>query len=125
MEQFRTVRKVALPNGGTIAVQALGTLGAQDVSSGGSFDFEQVSSALTGLAEVAKQAIERATPDSATVEFGMNLTVEAGKLTALLMSGSGSASLKVTLNWKSARPDPPPPVQLDPGSVQAASAPGR
>ncbi len=100
-ERLKVVDGVVLPNGVTIAVEAVQGRGASDVSAGGSFDFEQVGAALSGLAQVAKDAIEKVKPDSATVELGMDLKVEAGKLTALLVSGSGSASLKVTLGWKS------------------------
>ena len=99
-ERLEMVDEVVLPNGVSIGVEAVRGRGARDVSSGGSFDFDQVSAALTGLAQVAKDAIEKAAPDTASVEFGMDLKVEAGKLTALLVSGSGSASLKVTLGWE-------------------------
>jgi hypothetical protein len=38
-------------------------------------------------------------PRSASVEFGIDVTVEAGALTGMLAKGSGTATLKVTLNW--------------------------
>ena len=102
-ERFETV-PVELPNGVTISVQALSPGGARDVGSrDGNFDLGEVGRALTGLAELAKDAIAKATPDTASVEFGMDIALESGKLTALLVSGSTTASLKVTLGWESAK----------------------
>lgn len=108
-DRLEVLDGVLLPNGVTIGVEVVRGAGARDVSAGGSFDFGQVGAALSGLALVARDAIERAAPDSATVEFGMDLKVEAGKLTALLVSGSGSASLKVTLGWESDKQAAPSP----------------
>jgi hypothetical protein len=44
-------------------------------------------------------ALTNAQPDHASVEFGIDVTVESGALTGLLARGSGTATLKVTLSW--------------------------
>jgi hypothetical protein len=43
-------------------------------------------------------------PDRGTVEFGIDVGVESGALTALVVKGTGTATLKVTLEWE--RSDP-------------------
>jgi hypothetical protein len=66
---------------------------------------------LSGGLEMVRRAIERVgsemaetlakvAPSKASVELGFNLTIEAGQLVAMLVGkGSGSASIKVTLEW--------------------------
>jgi Trypsin-co-occurring domain 1 len=36
------------------------------------------------------------------VEFGIDVGIESGKLTALICKGSGNASLKITLEFETA-----------------------
>lgn len=38
-------------------------------------------------------------PDEFTAEFGLSFALEAGRLSALLVKGSGEASIKVSLKW--------------------------
>jgi len=45
------------------------------------------------------EPINRAKPSKATVKFGMELAVESGKLTAMLVKGSGKANLEISLEW--------------------------
>jgi len=44
-------------------------------------------------------ALARVKPDKAIVEFGVDVAVEGGGLTALLVKGKGTATLTVTLEW--------------------------
>ena len=67
----------------------------------GVLSMDGVRDALTSTASLVKEAIQKVAPDSATVEFGLDVKVESGKLTGLLVSGQGSATLKVTLHWTS------------------------
>lgn len=99
MDQRRETVQATLPGGAEISVSAVGASGAQDVSASKVFDLDGVREALTGMAQLAHDALSKVSPDSATVEFGLDVRVESGKLTGLLVSGSGEASLKVTLNW--------------------------
>ena len=96
----RDAVSVQLPNGGTLEVEVVGNAGAQDIAASGHLDFDQVRDGLAGLAQVVKEAMVKAVPDKATVEFGMEMTVKEGRLTALLVSGGASASLKVTMEWE-------------------------
>ncbi|MEV4428129.1 CU044_2847 family protein [Streptomyces sp. NPDC049602] len=67
-------------------------------------DLAGVTEALTSFAGQIGEALHRADPDRATVEFGCQLGLDAGKLTALVVQGSANASLRVTLEWvKSSR----------------------
>ncbi|KQX46206.1 MULTISPECIES: CU044_2847 family protein [unclassified Streptomyces] len=62
-------------------------------------DLSAVTEALSSFAGKIGDALHRAAPDRATVEFGCQLGVDAGRLTALVVQGSANASLRVTLEW--------------------------
>ncbi len=44
--------------------------------------------------------IQNARPKKATVKFGMELAIESGQLTAVIVKGSGKANLEITLEWE-------------------------
>ena len=90
-----------LPDGTLIKLDARDAGGATTVSPLSEvLDLEGVQGALRGISDMVKNAVAAVKPETATVEFGLDVEVEAGKLTGLLVSGSGAASLKVTLSWK-------------------------
>ncbi|GAA3507167.1 hypothetical protein GCM10019017_02970 [Streptomyces showdoensis] len=62
-------------------------------------DLSGVTAALSSLAGQLGDALHQAAPDRAVVEFGCQLGVEAGKLTALVVQGTATANIKVTLEW--------------------------
>jgi hypothetical protein len=103
VNQRRDTVQAILPGGAEISVSAVSVGGAEDVAAPKAFDLEGVREALTGMAQLAHDALSKVSPDSATVEFGLDVKVESGKLTGLLVSGSGEASLKVTLEWSGKR----------------------
>lgn len=63
-------------------------------------DLSGVTRALSSFAGQLGEALHQAAPDRATVEFGCQLGLESGKLTALIVKGSTSANLRVTLEWE-------------------------
>ncbi|MEU2117566.1 CU044_2847 family protein [Streptomyces sp. NPDC016459] len=63
-------------------------------------DLSAVTEALSSFAGQIGDALHRAAPDRATVEFGCQLGLDAGRLTALVVQGSANASLRVTLEWE-------------------------
>ncbi|MFI1653520.1 CU044_2847 family protein [Streptomyces sp. NPDC020472] len=74
--------------------------GSEREGSGGHLpDLSGVTQALSSFAGQIGEALHQAAPDRATVEFGCQLGLEAGRLTALLVQGSANASLRVTLEW--------------------------
>lgn len=99
MEQRRELITAVLPNGAEVGIVALRRGGAQDVGALGRLNLDGIRETLAGLAELTQDAIKKARPDSARVEFGLDIQLESGKLVALLVDGSGGASLTVTLSW--------------------------
>ena len=61
--------------------------------------FDGVTNSIEAIADRVTAALESARPEKATVEFGIDVGVETGGLTGLLAKGTGSATLKITLEW--------------------------
>jgi hypothetical protein len=90
---------VTLPNGTTIRVEA-SRFGEQKVAAiDATLKFQPVIDALEGISGALLEGIKKVEPKKATLEFGLEVAVEAGQLTALLVKGSGTSTLKVTLEW--------------------------
>ena len=103
MDNVATVPLI-LPNKTRVRVEAtpLKCAGDTDVS------FESVKEALAGdniqgaiegIAETVIGALQKVSPRKATVEFGLEVGLESGNLTALWVKGTGKANLKITLEW--------------------------
>jgi hypothetical protein len=91
--------KVRLENGATIYIEDEGASGEEKVSIIGTSTFKDVTDAIEGVADALISTFKKVKPSGATVEFGVEIGVEAGKLTALLVKGNANATLKVTLAW--------------------------
>ena len=62
--------------------------------------FDEISSTIEGIAKTVVTTLRKIRPSKGIVEFGLQIAVESGKLTTLLVKGSGAASLKITLEWE-------------------------
>jgi hypothetical protein len=96
------VVKVQLPDGHSVALEVT-QLGAstqvdQRVANLPP-SFEDLTNSLASMSKAIYGAIQTIAPKKASVEFGIEIAAEAGKLTALLVKGTGKANLKVTLEW--------------------------
>ena len=91
---------ISLPNGTTILADIEPGSTAESDVSWKSFSFDEIGERIVGVAQSLDAAVRKVKPSSASVEFGIELSAESGKLTALLVKGSGKANLKITLNWE-------------------------
>ena len=88
---------VQLPGGTVIKVEVEQT-GREDVA----FDvkpFKQVTKAVEEITEALAETLQKAKPDKAIVKFGLELAVDSGQLTAVIVKGSSKANLEITLEW--------------------------
>jgi Trypsin-co-occurring domain 1 len=88
---------VQLPNGSIIKVEATAS-GREDVSFSAK-EFQPIADAIEGIIQMIATPIQKAQPKKATVKFGMEIAVESGQLTAIILKGSGKANLEITLEW--------------------------
>lgn len=91
---------VKLANGTQIRVAATMLGGEEDVAFK-LLSFDEVTNTIEGIADSLNAALQKVKPKKASVEFGLEVAVESGKLTSLLVNGSGTATLKITLEWGS------------------------
>jgi hypothetical protein len=90
---------VSLANGSTIKIE-VSQAGRQDVADI-AFPFKQVNEALQGIVSELKETLDKVKPDKATVKFGVEMAVESGNLTAMIVKGTGKGNLEITLEWSS------------------------
>lgn len=105
----QNVIKVLLPNGSHINVEVNDNVVAGGIPHDSEREvagaallpvsFESVRPAIEGIATEMGQLLAKIEPTKANVEFGIELGVEGGHLTALLLKGTGKASLKIALEW--------------------------
>jgi Trypsin-co-occurring domain 1 len=84
------VIEISLPSGGTILAQVYRTSasGPVDVSLSDRLpSIDGLTDALRDIGQAVARAWEGIRPDKASVEFGLNLAVKSGGLTALLVAG--------------------------------------
>lgn len=89
---------VQLPNGAIVKVE-VSSMGREDVG----FDvkqFQPVADAIEGIVQMIAAPIQKVKPKKATVKFGMELALESGQLTAVIVKGSGKGNLEITLEWE-------------------------
>lgn len=96
MDQFESI-PVKLASGTTIKIEVSQT-GRQDVAAI-SLPFKQVTEALQGIVEELKETLDKVKPDKASVKFGIEMAVESGSLTAMIVKGTGKGNLEITLEW--------------------------
>jgi len=98
MNQATRVVPVTLPNGRTVRVEAT-VLDPEQKVSFTARPFQDVLDAIEGIASSVASALEKVKPARASVELGVEVGLESGGLTALIVKGSGNANMKVTLEW--------------------------
>jgi hypothetical protein len=64
---------------------------------------QDVADAVGSISDVLLSAIKKAKPSEATVEFNIDVGLEAGQLTALIVKGTTSGSVRVSLTWDASK----------------------
>jgi hypothetical protein len=61
--------------------------------------FSEVTDTIESLSKEIAEALHKVKPDRCSVKFGIEIGIESGKLTALLVKGTSTANLEITLEW--------------------------
>ena len=65
--------------------------------------FQKATGIIKSIAEdvtgTLKDISETVKPDKFSVKLGLQIGVEAGELTALIVKGTGTANLEITMEW--------------------------
>jgi hypothetical protein len=99
MDTTSQIVRAELPGGSIIRVETTLLSGDQDVGLT-ALPFMDVTTAIEQIAVVVIEPLKRVKPRKASVEFGIEIALESGQLTALLVKGSSVANLKITLEWE-------------------------
>jgi hypothetical protein len=86
-------------DGTTIFVEATTKGGDEEIAAVGFPSFTAALKPVTKIAQEITKSLGGLQPGRVAVEFGCQFAIESGQLTALIVSGSGSGSLKITLEW--------------------------
>jgi hypothetical protein len=97
------VESVLLPDGARLQIEVRAPSGYQEVGALDALSFDSVTKALESLGTSLSGALARMKPDKAAIEFGMEIAVEAGKLTTLICQGKTTANFTVKLEWEKPR----------------------
>jgi methionine aminopeptidase len=91
---------VQLPNGAVVKIEIAKSsdTGKEDVAFE-MFKFDQIAEILEGVTEAIKGAIEKVKPKKTAVKFGIEVGIESGKLTALIVKGTGKSNLEISMEW--------------------------
>ena len=101
METRTEIIKAELANGTIVHIQVTALGGEEEVA----FTlptFKEVTDAIEGIAKSVVTALQKVKPKKAIVEFGLEIALKSGQLSALLVRGSGTSNLKITLEWEEA-----------------------
>jgi hypothetical protein len=90
---------VVLAGGTMIKVEATLLGGTQKVGILESQPFQDLLAAVEDMGATFSESLKKAKPTKGSIEFGVEVGLEAGKLVALLCQGSSKANLKITLEW--------------------------
>jgi len=98
MQGMSQIVPVVINEKKSLKVEATILGGDQDISSN-LLSFDGVTDAIEDISNSVVETFNKIKPDKASVEFGLEIALESGKLTSVLVKGSGKANLKVTLEW--------------------------
>jgi len=99
MTDSKRVETVALPDGKLMQIEISGGTGYQEVGATDGFNFEDVTRVLESLGASLDASLARMKPTKASIEFGMGVALESGKLTTLICQGKTNANFTVRLEW--------------------------
>lgn len=61
--------------------------------------FSEATGAIESLTKEIADIVQKVKPDKASVRFGIDLGIESGKLTPLLVKNASTANIEITLEW--------------------------
>lgn len=100
MDQRTEIISMELEDGSIVKVRASTLRGSEDVLDLKKIlPFREVAETIENTAHTVLSSIKKVEPDKASVEFGVEVTIESNGITALLANGTGTGNFKITLEW--------------------------
>jgi len=90
---------VVMRDGARFQIEVRNAGGYQDVGVLDTIPFDDVTKAIESVGHALNATMDRIAPKRASIEFGLEVSFEAGKLTAVICQGRSTANLMVKLEW--------------------------
>lgn len=85
--------------GRVVRIEATVLGGDREIAGGLPAPFSQFTDSIEAVVSAVAASLDKVKPKKATIEFGLEVGLESGQLTALLVKGTGTANLKITVEW--------------------------
>lgn len=92
---------LALEDGTIIKIET-SIRGKEDVSLK-PYPIEEICQTIEGIAKALFEMLKKSKASKSTVKFGIEVAIESGQLTALIVKGSTKGNLEITLEWDNTR----------------------
>lgn len=100
MSPTSSFHPIVLDDGSIIQAQVTSLGGVVKVAAfRGEYPFESITKSVETISKSLVKAVKKAGPNKATIQFGIEIGTKEGQLTALLVQGTTSANLTITLEW--------------------------
>ena len=100
MEPRSKIITVQLDDGTSVKINATALGGEEDVLDlERILPFKAVTDTIESVANAVLATLQKVKPDKASIEFGVEVALESGALTTLIVKGTGTGNLKITLEW--------------------------
>lgn len=97
MELQRKIIAVELSDGTNVRVEA--TLIGERKLTFQTRPFSEVTGAIESLAKEIAETIQKVKPDKASVKFGIDIGIDSGRLTPLIVKDASTSNIEITLEW--------------------------
>ncbi|NJL79911.1 MAG: hypothetical protein HC836_15335 [Richelia sp. RM2_1_2] len=97
MELQRKIITVELSDGTNVRVEA--TLIGERKLTFQTRPFSEITGAIESLTKEIAETVQKIKPDKARVRFGIDVSIESGKLTPLLVKDASTGNIEITLEW--------------------------
>jgi hypothetical protein len=92
--------RVKLPNGQEVNIEARMLGGPPQISAlSESISLKNLTNSIEGIAAVIVNQLQQVKPTKTSVKLGLEVALESGKLTALIVQGSSKGNLEITMEW--------------------------
>jgi hypothetical protein len=87
-----------LDDGTQIKIEATGSK-ERDVTTIGELHISEITKLIKGIGASFKDVFESIGPNKVAIKLGLEVSVESGALTALIVKGTGKANFEISLEW--------------------------
>ncbi|WP_155297178.1 CU044_2847 family protein [Spirosoma aerolatum] len=67
------------------------------------YKFSDITDKIEGIAKAIVGSFEKVRPQKATVEFGINISLEASGITTLIAKGNANSTIRVIFEWNNSK----------------------